>query len=216
MVAQTALLVSHKIPALLTLQMKLGNQFAWKTFPSLLCTQTSSKALGQLQQNNYHHVLVSDVSTPRGHKFGGGKASRECCLLCSSPAQEQRNPVGIVEWEVKDLQVVFGSVGPSPSGEGDSGAGCSSVGISRATFTLVATSNCFQTMSLCSSWLQVGLWIGSGLGPASTGSSRVASGLVSRSGGAERKEWKKQLSGTALHSVAFISSHSTGTATLIP
>lgn len=51
--------------------------------------------------------------------------------------------MGIVEWEVKDLQVVFGSVGSSPSEEGDSGAGCSSVGISRATFTSVATSSCF-------------------------------------------------------------------------
>lgn len=49
----------------------------------------------------------------------------------------------MVELEVKDLQVVFGSTGPSPSGEGDSGVGCSSVGGSRATFTLVATFSCF-------------------------------------------------------------------------
>lgn len=45
--------------------------------------------------------------------------------------------------ELQDLQVVFGSMSPSPSGEGDSGAGCSSVGSSRITFTLVATSSCF-------------------------------------------------------------------------
>lgn len=51
--------------------------------------------------------------------------------------------MGIVELEVKDLQVVFESMGPSPSGEGDSGAGCSWVGHSRATFTLVATFSCF-------------------------------------------------------------------------
>lgn len=58
--------------------------------------------------------------------------------------------------------------------------------------------------------------VGCGLDPASTGSSRVASGLVSGSGGAERKGWKKQQAGAALYSVAFIPSYSAGTGTLIP
>lgn len=51
--------------------------------------------------------------------------------------------MGVVELEQKDLQVVFGSMGPSPSGERDSCAGCSWVGASRATVTLVATFSCF-------------------------------------------------------------------------
>ncbi|XP_075003326.1 protein enabled homolog isoform X1 [Calonectris borealis] len=92
-----AFALDSTLKMVLILWMELGNWFAWKTFPSLLFTQTNkqtnNKASELFQQNKYHHVLISDVST-HGHEFGGERASSDTIFYVAILAKSRGESCG--------------------------------------------------------------------------------------------------------------------------